>query len=150
MRQVAPDDISDYCAPITPALTGGSHAAAAAACDAWPVLPPKRCAALEALQRAHVGTEAMPSQATYTCEFVNASLTAQQALLLPEAYDEAHDGQCVKRGCRLRGHAVSVALEWAMLFLVSSYATLFTKVDLLWMGARGGPEDMDAPLVGVN
>lgn len=151
LREVAPDDISDYCAPNTPALHGGSHAAAAAACDAWPTLPPKKCAALEVLQREHVGTEAMPSQATYTCEFVNASLTEQQALLFPEGYDAAHAGRCAKRACRLRDHAASVALEWGMLFLVSTYATLYTKVDLLWMGARGGPEDMEAPLVaGVN
>ena len=131
-------DISDFCAPITPALFEGGgedpHLMAAAACAAWPSLPPASCATLASVG----GTPGAPVPTRYTCAFVNSSLTQAEALLLPPAYALGHDGACQKARCRLLVNARSMSLEFGMLFLVGAYITSFLRVDLAWVASVSG------------
>jgi len=55
---------------------------------------------------------------TYTCDWVNGSLSRLDELLLPGSYALLHEGECKKGACRLYVNARSIALEFGMLFLM--------------------------------
>jgi hypothetical protein len=141
-------DISDYCAPITPSLFSGAYAhrsagadadaaqmaaassMAADACNAWPALPPARCAELRGMH----GMRGAPVPTRYTCAYVNESLSPAEAILYPPQVVRAHSGgRCLKARCKLLVHARSMTLEFGTLFLVGSYVTTYLRADLLWV-----------------
>jgi hypothetical protein len=107
-------DVSDYCAHQSPHSFGGQVGAAATSCAAWPTLSATDCAAVSALPR----TAGHPVPVTYTCDWVNGSLSRLDELLLPGSYALLHEGECKKGACRLYVNARSIALEFGMLFLM--------------------------------
>ena len=117
-------DVSDFCSPNSPAMHRGSRAAAAAACNAWPSLPPAKCARLRHLPP----DRGQPLPVRYTCAWVNASLSEAEELLMPSSYDASFDGACTKATCRLLVNARSMALEFGFLFLQGAYVTLCKRV----------------------
>ena len=147
-------DISDYCAPLAPALFEAAQPGisvqdarrrAAEACAAWPALPPADCTAL-APPTGVQSARGSPLPARYTCTWLNSSLTPAEALLYPPEYVARHDGACVKFACRLLVNARSIALEFGMLFLVASFVTSYLRVDLAWVnGVAGAAGDGGAP-----
>ena len=113
-------DITDFCAPNSPAMHHGSRATAAAACNAWPSLPPAKCARLRDLPP----TRGQPLPARYTCAWVNTSLSESAELLMPSSYDAIYDGACKKATCQLLVNARAMALEFGFLFLQGAYITM--------------------------
>ena len=112
-------DVSDYCAPI-----GG-----AAACEAWPALPPAACARLGHLR----GGRGHRLPASYTCAWLNNTLSEVERLLYPPAFAAAAGGACRKSRCDLYANARSVALEFGALLLFASYVTTYAVRDTGWV-----------------
>ena len=122
-------DLTDYCAPIQ----------SAASCAAWPSLDEEACDRLGRMHPTNVqarrraaprrrgpatledptSSDGRPAQLRapvgYNCVFDNASLSAEEELLLPAEYVSAHRGKCRKHTCLLLEHAVSIGLEWCAL-----------------------------------
>ena len=128
-------DVSDYCAAIAPAPSSSEAAGAAAAalaeaeCASWPALPAAACASVGALE----STGGHPVPARYSCGWVNGSLSHFDELMLPASYTRLHASRCLKTRCRLLENALSMSLEFGMLFLVGSYVAIYTRTDMEWV-----------------
>lgn len=70
---------------------------------------------------------------TYRCRYVADALDEEASLLLPPDAAAERASECKKAECLLFANALSIALEFGLLFLIAAYACTYAVADARWV-----------------